>query len=149
MWQQRGARTTDLCLRVISPPFCVKFWNRRNKMSGWLLIFTLSLHLPLEHASLPLIINTWPFKNATAAGKTQSHLKRVQLAAFASVRHVTSSRKKSVCFSTLVILFSQVNWYLCHQAQVRYLNSRIRTSRYFISLLIFCHGLLYLRWLYV
>ncbi|XP_056899330.1 N(4)-(beta-N-acetylglucosaminyl)-L-asparaginase [Takifugu flavidus] len=33
----------------------------------WLLILTLSLHLAPEHASVPLVINTWPFKNATAA----------------------------------------------------------------------------------
>ncbi|CAG04635.1 unnamed protein product [Tetraodon nigroviridis] len=36
-------------------------------MSAWLFIFTLSLYFPLDRASLPLIINTWPFENATAA----------------------------------------------------------------------------------
>ncbi|XP_070769621.1 N(4)-(beta-N-acetylglucosaminyl)-L-asparaginase isoform X1 [Enoplosus armatus] len=32
-----------------------------------LLISTLTLLFPLGHASVPLVINTWPFKNATAA----------------------------------------------------------------------------------
>lgn len=32
-----------------------------------LLIYTLTFLFPLGHASLPLVINTWPFKNATAA----------------------------------------------------------------------------------
>ncbi|CAK6968306.1 N(4)-(beta-N-acetylglucosaminyl)-L-asparaginase [Scomber scombrus] len=37
----------------------------QGKMFTSLLIYTLLL--PLGHASLPLVINTWPFKNATAA----------------------------------------------------------------------------------
>ncbi|KAA8588643.1 hypothetical protein FQN60_009988 [Etheostoma spectabile] len=36
-------------------------------MFGSLLIASLTVLVPLGHTSLPLVINTWPFKNATAA----------------------------------------------------------------------------------
>lgn len=38
-------------------------------MFTFLLICTLTSLLTLGHASLPLVINTWPFKNAAAAGR--------------------------------------------------------------------------------
>lgn len=34
----------------------------------------LMLYFRLGHTSLPLVINTWPFKSATAAGRSQSPL---------------------------------------------------------------------------
>lgn len=38
-------------------------------MFTFLLICALTSLLTLGHASLPLVINTWPFKNAAAAGR--------------------------------------------------------------------------------
>lgn len=43
--------------------------HRQDKMFTFLLICTLTSLLTLGHASLPLVINTWPFKNAAAAGR--------------------------------------------------------------------------------
>lgn len=35
------------------------------------LVISVTLLFSFGHASLPLIINTWPFKNAAIAGKTR------------------------------------------------------------------------------
>lgn len=35
-----------------------------------LLVYSLMFLLPLGRSSLPLVINTWPFKNAASSGKT-------------------------------------------------------------------------------
>uniref|UniRef100_A0A3B4ZUK5 Aspartylglucosaminidase n=1 Tax=Stegastes partitus TaxID=144197 RepID=A0A3B4ZUK5_9TELE len=43
------------------------FTYRQDKMLVSLLIYSLASLLPLGHTSLPLVINTWPFKNATFA----------------------------------------------------------------------------------
>ncbi|XP_069026762.1 N(4)-(beta-N-acetylglucosaminyl)-L-asparaginase [Embiotoca jacksoni] len=40
---------------------------RQDNMFAALLIYTLTFPFPLGHASVPLVINTWPFKHATAA----------------------------------------------------------------------------------
>ncbi|XP_028316210.1 N(4)-(beta-N-acetylglucosaminyl)-L-asparaginase isoform X1 [Gouania willdenowi] len=37
----------------------------KDRMFTLLLVYLLTLVFPLGHASLPLVINTWPFKNAT------------------------------------------------------------------------------------
>lgn len=42
-----------------------------------LMSLSLTLLFPIGHASLPLIINTWPFANATAAGKDIRSLRHV------------------------------------------------------------------------
>lgn len=41
--------------------------HRQGNMFLSLIIYSLTLLFPLGHASLPLVINTWPFKHATAA----------------------------------------------------------------------------------
>lgn len=41
--------------------------NRYDKMLISLLLYSLTLLFPLGHSLLPLVINTWPFKNATYA----------------------------------------------------------------------------------
>ncbi|XP_047441903.1 N(4)-(beta-N-acetylglucosaminyl)-L-asparaginase [Mugil cephalus] len=41
--------------------------RRQGKMFVSLLIYTLTLVFPAGYASLPLVINTWPFKDATVA----------------------------------------------------------------------------------
>lgn len=145
MWPWRETRTRDLRYAVLTPS---EFSNLRHKMWIWLLILTLSLHLAPEHASLPLVINTWPFKNATAAGKTAiltSNRSNLQPSppSVASQTSAPHSAAHPVRFAPHNHLETGETGVLAHELfHFRDLNSGLRTWHYFIRLLIFCHGLL-------
>ncbi|XP_041846597.1 N(4)-(beta-N-acetylglucosaminyl)-L-asparaginase [Melanotaenia boesemani] len=47
--------------------FIIMPTHRQRNMFVLLLILTVTLLFPLGHSSLPLVVNTWPFKSATAA----------------------------------------------------------------------------------